>query len=173
MESLSENIKQPEIDKQSVTIEDNKLNEKPLTKNTLSKKEPDDQEPDDQEPEGQYNDGQEPDVQEPEGQEPDDQESEGQEPDDQEPDDQDNDEDLNLQLGDVIEIKATDDPNLNNKRFYIKYIDDKRIHLVIKKKSTNYFLKKMARYETKPLKVYNYWLEKNFQVLLNKTIYYL
>jgi hypothetical protein len=171
MESLSENIKQPEIDKQSVTIEDNKLNEKPLTKNTLSKKESDDQEPegqdndgqdnddqdndgqdnDDQDNDGQDNDGQDNDDQDNDGQDNDDQDNDDQDNDDQDNDDQDNDdqdnddqdndEDLNLQLGDVIEIKATDDPNLNNKRFYIKYIDDKRIHLVNKEEEHELFFK--------------------------------
>ena len=64
------------------------------------------------------------------------------EPDDKpEVDDEDDDEELNLQLGDVIEIKAPDDPNLNNKRFYIKYIDEKRIHLVNKEEEQELFFK--------------------------------
>ena len=38
--------------------------------------------------------------------------------------------DINLRLGDIIEIIAPSDTNLNKKQFYIDYIDDKEMTLL-------------------------------------------
>ena len=37
---------------------------------------------------------------------------------------------INLQLGDIIEIFSPDDDNLNNKQFFIEYIDNEKIRLI-------------------------------------------